>query len=446
MKKLCFLLLLILLLPITVFASEDITIDKIEIVDKSINTVVVEEPKIDGLKVTFNLKFVELNDFAKYKLYITNNSDDEYILDENSSISNDEKYISYKYDYEEELSTIKAGATKVLYVTVSYNKEIEATDYVDGKYENNAYIDLSLSKNNEVENPNTSAELILGAFLILICSVILILCGSKIKKYSMVLLIMTVLIPIIVSAIKEFKMELYINVQVEKQKEMGTFTLCYEGREFQFEKGMSFEEWMNSEYNTTGYEFHDDTIVGPSGFEIIFGDYPNYSYINKNDLIEEKFYGCKDIAECVAPDSKILIRENLSMYAKDIKENDIIMYFDFETNEMKRGYVKEVYVHKDATNFIKYSLEDGSYLEATDYHPIYTKDGWKSYTNRNGYEKPVIGDMVKTNGKYLKIIDIKVYTGKEDFYDFAVVDKNNNFVDNYYANGILVQSAYKKSR
>ena len=42
-------------------------------------------------------------------------------------------------------------------------------------------------------------------------------------------------------------------------------------------------------------------------------------------------------------------------------------------------HLKKTYIHKNATDFIKYILNDGSYIEATDYHPIYTNDGWKSY-------------------------------------------------------------------
>ncbi len=127
---------------------------------------------------------------------------------------------------------------------------------------------------------------------------------------------------------------------------------------------------------------------------------------------------------------------------KKLKKNDDIVYYDFISKEMKIGKVKKSYVHKDATNFIRYTFEDNTYLEATDYHPIYTKNGWKSYTNRNGYPKPLLGDLVKTENGYKKISKIETYTGKEDFIDFKIVDENGNIVDNYYANNTLVHSAY----
>ena len=77
----------------------------------------------------------------------------------------------------------------------------------------------------------------------------------------------------------------------------------------------------------------------------------------------------------------------------------------------KTGKVSKVYVHKDATSFVKYTFADGSYLEATDYHPIYTKEGWKSQTERNGYELPEIGDEVKTPNGWKEITKIETWEG-----------------------------------
>lgn len=444
MKKILFLLLL--LCPIFVFAAEDITIDNIQLVEKSDKVVELEQVKNEGLKIWFNLKFVDLNDYAKYEFDVINSSDIDYKLSDGSDFK-EESYISYVYEGNDDL-VIKAGETKNVVVKVVYSKKVENKDFVDNVYKSENNMSLSFVKEEKVENPNTSSELIGISCLLFFVSLVLVIYGSKRKRELMILILGFGLIPLITKAVELLKIDINVKVEIAKQVEMGTFSLCYEDDVFQFEKGMTFEEWMESDYNTSDYEFDGDVsnILMPNDAWIILGDYPNYKYIDKTDLIEEEYYECMNIAECVAPDSKILIRENLSMYAKDIKENDYIMYYDFNEKEMKRGSVKKVYVHKDATNFIRYTLEDGSYLEATDYHPIYTKDGWKSYTNRNGYEKPVIGDMVKTNGSYVKIANIETYTGKEDFYDFSVIDENGKLVDNYYANGMLVHSAYEKSR
>lgn len=150
------------------------------------------------------------------------------------------------------------------------------------------------------------------------------------------------------------------------------------------------------------------------------------------------------VAECVTPDSEILTSTNgTTVLAKNIKENDEIAYFDFEDNTVKTGKVSKVYIHIKATNFVRYTFEDGSELEVTDYHPIYTKDGWKSQTNRNGYEKPEVGDEVKTQDSWKKLVKIEEYTGEEDCYDFAIISEEGVAVDNYFANGTLVQNSIK---
>ena len=174
---------------------------------------------------------------------------------------------------------------------------------------------------------------------------------------------------------------------------------------------------------------------------IVYGGH-YISYLNYDELLENKLYECEFGAECVDPNSDILSGNGKTIKAKDIKENDLIAYYDFKTNKVEIGTVKNVYIHKDANSFIKYVFNDKTYLKVTDYHPIYTSTGWKSYTNRNGYPKPNIGDLVKTNNGYKKIKKIVPFNGKEDYYDFVVRGKDGRTINNYFANGILVQGSY----
>lgn len=71
-----------------------------------------------------------------------------------------------------------------------------------------------------------------------------------------------------------------------------------------------------------------------------------------------------------------------------------------------------------------------------------TKEGWKSKTGRNGYKIPQIGDEVKSIEGWKKIVNLKTYQGKEDCYDFVIEKENGKKVNNYYANGTLVEGAY----
>ena len=223
------------------------------------------------------------------------------------------------------------------------------------------------------------------------------------------------------------------------------------------EEGMTWEEWVNSEYNNINCYIKDNYIytgnsIGHNYTHVILykidantgePDMSNEIYSQFEIEENQNYYGMHNPAECVYPDSEILIdADGKTTVAKEIKENDSIAYYDFNENVVKIGKVSKVYVHKEATNFVKYTFEDESYLQATDYHPIYTKEGWKSLTDRKGYEKPEEGDLVKTEEGWKKLTNIEEYTGKEDCYDFEIVSETGVKVDNYFANGTLVQGSY----
>lgn len=438
MKKVLLILLMsFFMLPLVVSADEtDIKIKSVELVEKSDDVIEVESAKFENLEVWFNLKFFELNDQAKYKIVISNNSTDDYDINENNQDFSNEKYINYVFEYNDNDMIIKAGTEEVIFVSIIYKNEVSSEDYVNNVYQNDNHMNLSFSKNANVENPNTNDSLMTFVVIIGISIVLLVICSLKFKKAIYGVAALVLLIPTVSNAMKLFEINIHAKVLIEKKAELGAFSLCR--GTYQFETGMTLAEWFESEYNTSGYENYGN-ILGPTGLYIIE---INGSF-EEVILTDGVSYSCRNIAECVSPTSKILmdLKGNTKL-AMNIEENDKVVYYDFDTNTMKLGTVEKVYVHKDATNFIRYNLEDGSYVEATDYHPIYTSSGWKSYTNRNGYESPVIGDKVKTSNGYKEIIKIETYSGQEDFYDFMVISSDGEKVDNYFANGILVHSAY----
>ena len=186
--------------------------------------------------------------------------------------------------------------------------------------------------------------------------------------------------------------------------------------------------------NNFAVNFYEDS------FAIYRGSY--FSMFWYDEQIENMTYLCEKGGECVSPESDISSSNGITIKAKNIKVNDKVTYYDFNTNKVEIGTVTKVYIHKDASNLIRYTLSDNTYLEVTDYHPIYTKDGWKSYTGRNGYQKPKVGDLVKTNTGYKMIKSITPFRGKEDYYDFQIKGKDGKSVKNYFANGILVEGSY----
>lgn len=148
--------------------------------------------------------------------------------------------------------------------------------------------------------------------------------------------------------------------------------------------------------------------------------------------------------ECIFPDAEVLVSlEGESIRADNLVEGDDIVYFNFEMQVNEVGRVYRAFVHEDAAEFVKYEFEDGTYVEVTDYHPIYTKEGWKSLTQRSGYPVPEIGDEVKTPTGWKKISKIETWEGIEDCYNFIVITKTGEKIYNYYGNGTLLEGPTK---
>lgn len=430
--------------------GKDVEITSIKLLEKTDSTEELTEAKIENSGIHFNLKFSELNANAKYEVKIKNNSNIEYKVSDSNQLSSNDSYITYKFDYDNGSDVIQPKSEKIMYITISYDKEVDESNFDGNVYKSDNHINIGFSdqeSNDAIVNPNTSNNAIVVVSIILLLLFISILLIKKKKASICMSLILTLMVPVVAKAIELFKFDIYAHIEIERAKT--EFTLCGKDNVYQFEEGMTFFDWLESEYNTSGLEASPDLygMFFTNGY-LISGcdsDLGCEKYIDfSTKIVNKKDYYCVEGLACVSPLSKIMISEdNKTKLAKDMKDNDSIVYYDFTTKKMEVGKVKKVYIHKDATSFVKYTLEDGTYLEATDYHPIYTEDGWKSYTRKNGYPKPVVGDKVKINSGWKKITKIETYNGKDDFYDFAVLTKDGERADNYYANGILVQSSIK---
>ena len=140
---------------------------------------------------------------------------------------------------------------------------------------------------------------------------------------------------------------------------------------------------------------------------------------------------------CFVKGTKILSTLNGTYKSiEDIKVGDKVVTYDAKNNKNVESIVTETYTHKDVNSIVKITFDDKSILEMTMYHPLYTKNGWKSITGYNDYDILNIGDEVKTIGGWKKILNINVSMLKEniDTYTIKVQDS-----DSYYANEILAE-------
>ena len=220
MKKYFSLFLIIVLFGImfipNVFANNKVGIKSIELVDKSENTIINTEPKFNNLEMNFDVAFKAKDDYVKYKVVVSNNTSVDYKISEDTSF-NDSPYMTYKYDVEKDL---KANDETVVYVTITYSKEIDSSKLAEGKYsESNKVIVQLLDKNGNTVNPNTSSSIVMiliNLFLVLFVSILLLIKFKGNKVVPMMLVLGLSLIPITTNAIETLKLTINVNVEIEK--------------------------------------------------------------------------------------------------------------------------------------------------------------------------------------------------------------------------------------
>jgi hypothetical protein len=225
MKKIKYLffaiLLSIFLLP-NVYAKESVYIKSITLDSSSANTSINSDPSFSGLNMKFDLGFKQVGDFAKYKVVIRNDSNTDYNISEDTSF-NTSDYIKYTYEVENKL---KAKSESIVYVTVKYNKEVNSSLLVNGKYiENNKAVVQLANKDGKIVNPKTSGVKVLGIVLsiLLIGSLIVLGIVKKNNKLrnSIVLLLIMLLIPGVVNAIDTIKLTMTVKVEIESGYKVG---------------------------------------------------------------------------------------------------------------------------------------------------------------------------------------------------------------------------------
>ncbi len=212
-------LLSVFLIP-NVFAKGIVEIKSIELDSVSDNTVINSEPTFDGLQMNFDVSFKEKDDFVKYKVTVQNDTDIDYKISDETSFNKSE-YITYIYDVKSEL---KAGSQTIVYVTITYTKEVDESLLVDNKYTetNRAVVQL----NNEVDNPNTGEKniiVIIVAVMLLAITTLIVINKKNFRYTGFVILIGICLIPVITYAIESIKLTMNVKVQIQKGYEVGYY-------------------------------------------------------------------------------------------------------------------------------------------------------------------------------------------------------------------------------
>ena len=225
-KKRFLLLILLLFIPFIVRADDVCDIDKIsiesiELVNKTDNIIGATDTYADGKNIVLNLEMAEIGDSVQYEFVVKNESNDDFEINSDSLNLNSD-FLEYQINSDDNSNIVKANSSKVLYLKVEYKEEVPSEKFENGVYNDNKTIVVNLSTNEIVEdlieNPNTRTGIIILIISIvtLIGSFIAFVLLKKKEYLKMMALIfgMVMAIPVTVYALCECDITIESNVQI----------------------------------------------------------------------------------------------------------------------------------------------------------------------------------------------------------------------------------------
>ena len=257
MKKYLIMILILLLLPLFVYAetcdTSSITITSIEKINSTGYTEEIEEPTIDNTSVSTNLKLYDVGDSITYEIKVKNKSNKDYDL--NKRINNSE-YVSYEIISND--NKVKSNEEKTIELKIEYKKKLPDELYKSNKFIENKQIDLIVE--DYIINPSTGRNIII-TLLIVVFVVLSILSIKKDLKYKSVILLL--FIPLFVNAACEYKLS--INSRIELKKILPN-PCTYEGELVQG------AEYVNGQYT---YRYKQEFLWDFSAQSYIWKDFEN---------------------------------------------------------------------------------------------------------------------------------------------------------------------------
>ena len=326
MKKLMRLLVItvFLLLPVMVNAKPNVEITKVVLGPRSETTEIVKNATFDGLNVNFNVKFSEVGDYVIYKVTIKNNDNVAYQL-EQGKVFKGSKYVSYETKYDGG-NIIKAKSSKQATILISYEHEVPADKYVDGKFEEADNMSISLGDSSG-SNPQTSTTgaIILLILLLLTTGTVIVVKGNT-KAKLLTVMVLSLSIPFTALAISKVTITINSKVQIVKG-EGGTSKqeFCIVDPEtaretnYEFTYGQKISEFCNESANSSNAlcKSAATNFIGMSLLNCYKQESPNtpraiipkangetvdddpcaqyiddYFDVNSNDIIQSKEDGC----------------------------------------------------------------------------------------------------------------------------------------------------------
>ena len=210
MKTLRYLLILILFFPFCVVAKEDVTIEKIESVDKSSEDI-IDSISFEGLSIDNQISFLDVGDYIQYEITINNPTSMNYLLSDDSMIQGSDHF-SYRFESGSD-SVVKAKSKTKLTLTVSYDEEVVFDS--DESYVETNRVQIPIEEVAGV-NPQafTTIYYLTIIVFILVVGTLFFLLYTRGKGYITFILILSLCIPFLTYAYEELVITIHSEISV----------------------------------------------------------------------------------------------------------------------------------------------------------------------------------------------------------------------------------------
>jgi hypothetical protein len=140
---------------------------------------------------------------------------------------------------------------------------------------------------------------------------------------------------------------------------------------------------------------------------------------------------------CLIAGTKVLMADGVEKNIEDIYAGMDVLSYNSTKNCLIPSKVKNVFISNKNESIYKVTLSNGAYIYITKYHPIATKNGYKTIKTFDNdgirYAELKIGEeLLYKDLKYYKITNIIRFKFYKTVYNILVED------DNFIANGIVV--------
>ena len=264
MKKILLIITAFLLfIPLSVHAADNnYEIKSIELFEKSENTEILSEATTDGSNIKFDIQFLNVDDYATYKVVVKNNSDKDLKFNEKSIVL-DNPYIGYDFNYENNSKVIKAGNELIINIKVSYKEYVPSNLFRSNIYDGSRELLLNLN-DGFISIPNALKNIGIFGFLLIKTIILLIIIGivmviknknvSNLQLISILLLL--ILCPCMAKAVNGYDIPIDSGVKVlgTKPTICNTTSELVQGLEYRISSDSQYiykykQAWTGSSWN-----------------------------------------------------------------------------------------------------------------------------------------------------------------------------------------------------